>query len=46
MKDNLKVVHYRNGDLIGTTIDTTNICTENTPKYQWTVGNIENSLHK
>jgi uncharacterized protein (TIGR02145 family) len=33
MKENLKVTHYCNGDLIGTT--TLNISSESAPKYQW-----------
>lgn len=36
LKENLKVQHYNNGDLIKTTpSDSTNIFFENEPKYQW-----------
>ena len=36
MKENLKTTRYRNGDLIGTTAQSTmDLTTETTPKYQW-----------
>jgi uncharacterized protein (TIGR02145 family) len=36
MSENLKTTRYRNGDLIGTTIDVrSDISGESTPKYQW-----------
>jgi uncharacterized protein (TIGR02145 family) len=44
MQENLNVVHYRNGDLISTTADTTSICSENTPKYQWAYNSKEDLL--
>jgi uncharacterized protein (TIGR02145 family) len=36
LKENLKVTHYRNGDMIvSTTPDTLDISSESSPKYQW-----------
>jgi uncharacterized protein (TIGR02145 family) len=36
MVENLKITHYRNGDIIGTTTPATlNTSIESTPKYQW-----------
>lgn len=45
MKENLKVKHYRNGDLIPTTTpDTLDISYELEPKYQWAYGGDENNV--
>ena len=45
MLENLKVIHYRNGDLIGTTSPATlDILSESNPKYQWAYnGNEDNA---
>lgn len=45
MDENLKVLKYRNGDIIGTTIpDTLDITTGNEPKYQWASCGVEDSV--
>lgn len=45
MKENLKVTHYGNGDVIGTTTDTAHICNESTPKYQWPFGGLDSLVN-
>jgi uncharacterized protein (TIGR02145 family) len=35
LKEDLKVSHFQNHDIINTTADTTFICYENNPEYQW-----------
>jgi len=35
MAENLRVTHYSNGDIIGTTSSSLDISGENSPKYQW-----------
>ena len=45
LAENLKVIKYRNGDLIGTTVpDTLDITNENEPKYQWASTGVEDSV--
>jgi uncharacterized protein (TIGR02145 family) len=45
MVENLKVIKYRNGDLIGTTApDTLDITGENEPKYHWASSGFEDSV--
>jgi uncharacterized protein (TIGR02145 family) len=45
MAENLRTSHYRNGDLIATTIPgTLNVSGENAPKYQWPAGGNENNV--
>ena len=42
MKENLKVTHFGNGDLIPTTNPSTLVITEQLPKYQWAYNGVEN----
>jgi len=44
MKENLKVKHFRNGDLINTTNDALNISSEVAPTYQFAYGGDENNV--
>jgi uncharacterized protein (TIGR02145 family) len=45
MSQNLKTTHYRNGDLIGTTVPATlNITSESSPKYQWASNGNESNV--